>query len=484
MITLLAACWICVGAAAAADRPNILLIVSEDNGPELGCYGDPFVDTPVLDQLAADGVRFQNAYVPQAGCSQSRAALLTGLWPHQNGQIGLATWKFRMYREDTANLVRSLQESGYRTGILGKLHVNPASAFPFDMKELSSSNFGRKNLEAYAKHAKSFFDAGDKPFFLSVNYPDAHRPFIRQVQELPPKPLTGNDVKPLGYFGLDTPQLRSETAGYYNCINRLDSLVGDLLDSLRRSGKADNTLVVYLGDHGADLLRSKRTSYEGGVRIPLILRWPKIAKRNQVRNELVSTLDLMPTLLSVANAEPVVNLPGMSLLPLLRGEETPWREYLFTEYHLHSAHNFYPQRTIRDERFKLIQNLMPGKVNPGYDFTTNRFFAGLPTTIDSAPDPVRNAYERMRAPPEFELYDLQSDPHEFQNLARDADHAATLERLKTNLIQWRTRTNDPLLIANNLERLKSEIDACFVDGAAAKDRLKLNYPDYFFSKQP
>ena len=98
-----------------ANRPIILLIVSEDNGPELGSYGDPYVQTPALDQLSAQGVRFNRAYVPQAGCSQSRAALLTGLYPHQNGQIGLATWKFRLYDEKTPNLVRSLKEGGYRT---------------------------------------------------------------------------------------------------------------------------------------------------------------------------------------------------------------------------------------------------------------------------------------------------------------------------------------------------------------------------------
>ena len=102
----------------SADRPNILLIVSEDNGPELGCYGDPYVQTPVLDQFAKKGVRFERAYVPQAGCSQSRAALLTGIYPHQNGQIGLATWKFRLYRENTPNLIRSLKQAGYRLSLI------------------------------------------------------------------------------------------------------------------------------------------------------------------------------------------------------------------------------------------------------------------------------------------------------------------------------------------------------------------------------
>ena len=467
--------------AFATEHPNILLIVSEDNGPELGCYGEATVQTPVLDKLAANGVRFENAYVPQAGCSQSRAALLTGLYPHQNGQIGLATWKFRMYREDTPNMVRSLKRAGYRTGILGKLHINPAAAFPFDMKEISSSNFSRKKLGDYAKHAAEFFGANDKPFFLSVNYPDAHRPFIKQARGLPAEPLTGKDVKPLAYFGLDTPQLREETANYYNCMSRLDSLIGELLKALKQSGEADNTLVVYLGDHGADMLRGKRTSYEGGVRVPLIINWPGTAIGKQVRKELVSTLDLMPTFLAVAGAEPVANLPGRSLFPLMRGENTRWREYLFTEFHLHSAHNFYPQRTVRNARFKLIHNLMPGKVNPGYDFTLKRFFADLPAKIDSAPDHIRAAYQRMKKPPAFELYDLQHDPFEFRNLADDPKHATVLNDLKARLKAWRVQTADPLLNAKNLARLKAEVDACFVKESANKAKLKLTYPDYFFA---
>ena len=141
--------------ATASERPNILLIVSEDNGPELGCYGQPYVETPVLDQLATNGIRFERAYVPQAGCSQSRAALMTGLYPHQNGQIGLATWKFGLYDGGTPNLVRSLKGAGYRTGIIGKLHINPKEAFPFDFRAISTSNFARKG-----KTGKSIISGG------------------------------------------------------------------------------------------------------------------------------------------------------------------------------------------------------------------------------------------------------------------------------------------------------------------------------------
>ena len=470
-----------VSSGSRAERPNILLIVSEDNGPELGCYGTPHVKTPILDRLAERGVRFENAYVPQAGCSQSRAAFLTGLYPHQNGQIGLATWKFQMYREQTPNLVQRLKKAGYRTGILGKLHVNPATAFPFDMKKLHSANFSRKNLDSYAKEAATFFQAAETPFFLSVNYPDAHRPFIPMTRKLPARPLTADDVKPLAYVGLDTPELRTQTADYYNCLSRLDSLIGDLLVTLQESGKAHNTLVIYLGDHGADLLRGKRTSYEGGVKIPLIVHWPGKTKPGHVARELVSTLDLLPTLLAVASAEPIENLPGMSLAPLLRGESPAWRRYLFTEYHTHSAHNFYPQRTVRDQRYKLVHNLQPGQDNPGYSYSLHRFFPGLPEVIEAAPALVRDSYHRMKTPAAFELYDLQQDPYEFKDLVSDASHAAILENLQQELARWRTETRDPLLQPANLQRLKAEIDACLIHGKPDKSLLKLTYPDYFFA---
>ena len=464
----------------ANSRPNILLIVSEDNGPELGCYGEPYVQTPVLDRFASNGVRFDRAYVPQAGCSQSRAALLTGLYPHQNGQIGLATWKFRLYNENTPNLIHSLKRSGYRTGLIGKLHVNPASAFPFDYKKIPSSNFSRKKLGDYARFAKSFMADGDKPFFLSVNYPDPHRPFIRQIKGIPKNPLSADDVKPLAYFGIDTPELRNQTADYYNCMSRLDTLIGDLLEALSQSGKQKNTLIIYMGDHGADLLRGKRTSYEGGVRVPLIIQWSgREGFGKSVRNELVSTLDLMPTILSAANAALPKGLAGKSLIPMLQGQVKGWREYLFTEFNLHSAHNFYPQRTIRGERFKLIQNLQSGLLNPGYDFTINRFFDGLQKTITESNN-VRDAYSLMRRPPAFELYDLNNDPFEFRNLADDKKFRSQLQSLKNKLAEWRRETNDPFLNPKNILQLQSEIKASIRDGKPDKKLLKLNYWNYFF----
>ena len=136
---------------------------------------------------------------------------------------------------------------------------------------------------------------------------------------------------------------------------------------------------------------------------------------------------------------------------------------------------------MRNDRYKLIQNLMPGEDNPGHETTLKRFFDDLPGAIDAAPDEIRAAYLLMQAPPEFELYDLQQDPYEFRNLAADPLHAAALTELKQQLTAWRTRTRDPLLDQDNLRRLKAEIDASFVNGEPDKSRLSLSYPEYFFA---
>lgn len=469
----------------ADPPPNILLIVSEDNGPELGCYGDSCAQTPRLDQLAAEGLLFENAYVPQAGCSQSRASFLTGLYPHQHGQIGLATWGFRLYREDTPNLPGQLKAAGYRTGLIGKLHINPAESFPFDLHEIRGANFQRTDLAQYARQAKAFINADAAPFFLSVNYPDAHDPWLRQVNGLPENPLSAEDVRVMDYMGVDSSGLRELVADYYNCLARLDRLVGDLLDELDASGKRDNTIVIYLGDHGADMLRGKRTCYEGGLRIPLLIRGPGITP--QVRRELVSTLDLMPTLLAAAGAAPVDGLAGDRLQPLFRAEPADWRSHFCAEYHTHAAApNYFPQRSIRSQRYKLIESLLPDTVHPDYEKTMeklegdfarrNRGPLDLPAVIAASRPIVRSAYQTMQRPPRYQLYDLAQDPHEFRNLADDPAHKHVFRDLQRRLQNWRMQTSDPLLDENKLQQLTREVQSVRKRTVARKHDWQ--YPRY------
>ena len=254
-------------------KPNILLIVSEDNGPDLGCYGNPYVSTPNLDRLAEGGVLFENAFVTYSVCSPSRSTIFTGLYPHQNGQIGLATHKYRMH-QSYKSIPVYLKEAGYRTGCLGKIHVNPESAISFDFHPIKSSNFSKRNLPSYAMHADTFINTSDEPFFLMVNFPDAHYPVQKQVEGLPVHPLEPEDVESIPFIGADSRRLREFTANYYNCMNRLDAAVGMLLEKLETSGKAENTIILYLGDHGAQFSRGKCSNYEAALRVPFIIKWP------------------------------------------------------------------------------------------------------------------------------------------------------------------------------------------------------------------
>ena len=453
-----------------ASPPNILLIVSEDNGPELGCYGAP-VKTPNIDKLAASGTLFENAYVPQAGCSQSRAALLTGLYPHQNGQIGLATWNYEMYSEKTPNIVNTLKDGGYHTGIIGKLHIKPKSAFRFDYKEISKSNFQRNNPELYRTKASEFFKSSKRPFYLQVNYPDAHRPFIPQVNGIPERPLKASDVAALPYIGIDHPEIRQQTADYYNCIMRLDHYIGELINALKKSGKFDNTVIIYIGDHGADLPRGKRTCYEGGIRVPMIISWPN-AKPKQRRNELVSTLDIFPTICEIAKLKTPSTLAGASLKEIIHGEKPDWRKIMVTEYHVHSNHNPWPQRAIRNKRYKLIFNPLAGEINPGYEFTMGKKFISVSESelMKSATDQVRNAYKISKKPPLIEFYDLQTDPFEFNNLANEEKYSEEVKKLKYLLQHWQKDSEDPLFLPEVAKKLFN-----MINDAGTKDRTKINY---------
>ncbi|WP_346237064.1 sulfatase [Niabella insulamsoli] len=469
---------LCIGCCAllglnARQRPNILLIVSEDNGPELGCYGAP-VPTPHLDQLAKRGVVFENAYVTQAGCSPSRASFLTGLYPHQNGQIGLATWKYELFNPKTPNIPKSLQEAGYETGIIGKLHINPKAAFPFDFKVLSDANFKRNNLESYTEAAKKFINQSSQPFFLQVNYPDAHAPFLKQVDGVPAQPLLPQDTEALPYMGIQNEQLKTLTANYYNSIMRLDKYVGDLIEVLNKSGKGDNTVVIYMGDHGADMLRGKRTCYEGGVRIPLIVYAQGTAPKRV--KDLVSTIDVYPSVLEWAGLKVPAYLPGKSFVALLDGESYIPRRYLFTEFHTHSNNEPYPQRSVRDERYKLIYNPLAGLENPGFAYTLNHTVKLSEAVLFKNLAPAaRQAYQLMKNPPEYELYDLWQDPYEWSNIADQSKYEPVLKRLQAALKNWQQQTNDALADKSVARKLFEMIRT---EGLEKRERSLLPYKPF------
>ena len=448
---------------SATNKPNVLLIVSEDNGPELGCYGDPYARTPHLNRLAQEGVRFATAWVPYSVCSPSRACFLTGRYPHRNGQLGLATHKFAMFKE-WPNLFSLLKSAGYRTALLGKIHVNPTSAFPLDRhwNPSGSISFAKRDVRRIAAEAGKFMREADAPFVMSVNYPDAHYPLHRQLNGLPTFPQTADEVKPLPWIGVNNARLRGHVADYYNCLSRLDTGIGLLLEELENSGKADNTLVIYLGDHGAQFSRGKTSVYEAGLRVPFIVRWPGHTKAGHVANELVSSLDILPTVLQAIKVKPPAGLDGRALQPLLEGRFVKWREHLFAHKMGAAAHFYYPQAAIRDVRYKLIASPLRRPNPPAKIYTDNNgafFIAGTRKDEVAAATPlIQKAYATYHNPPPIELYDLQTDPYEFNNLANDPKHAATQKRLQSRLRDWQRDTGDLMADPVALARYTKEND--------------------------
>ncbi len=460
--------------------PNILLIVPEDTGLELSCYGDTNVRTPHLDRLAAEGCRFTRAYATQSVCSPGRASILTGLYPHECGQIGLATHKFAMYRQ-WPSIPTLLKQAGYRTGRLGKLHVLPESAFAFDHVWTSSAanSFGSRDVVEVAREAGAFINNDDEPFFLMVCYADAHLPWLRQEAGLPRAPITAGDVRVPAAVGCDSPRLRGHAADYYNCVSRLDSGIGHLLAELDASGKADDTLVIYVSDHGPQFSRGKCCVTELALQAPLIIRWPGVSTPGTVAHPLASQVDVLPTILDAAGLEPPTHRSGESLRPFLDGgSAAEWRTHLFAEWNASHALKldgglFYPSRTVRDDRYKLVLNLLRGEPNPTERYYTQwqRIEMGCTQAeIDAAPRHVRETYCRWRNPPEFELYDLHTDPCEWHDLAEDPAMTGIRDGLVDHLLAWRQDTQDPFLDPGKLADFRTHHDAvCFEDRNVGKD---------------
>jgi N-sulfoglucosamine sulfohydrolase len=361
-----------------------------------------------------------------------------------------------------------MKRAGYHTGIIGKLHVAPGNKFQFDYNK--QNVYDAWDVKLVAENASGFFNqSGDQPFFLMVNITDPHAWRERDPETGEFNPWTFHDrnngvpetlVEPSEktlwpFQRVDSPEQRARVAGYYNEVKRLDVGVGLLMDVLEKNGHADNTLIIFIGDHGPPFDRAKTTVYEAGLRIPFLVRWPGVSQPMK-SDAMVSTVDILPTVIDATGAQPAVQMHGRSLRPVLKDPDADWREYLAGEFHMHGS-PFFPRRAIRDHRYKLIHNLRAGEVKPqsrvdgdiGYDLSRESRYDGTD---------VRRAFDIYADPPEFELYDLEKDPWEFNNLAGQEDHAEVQERLTQALLEWRQQTEDPFLDPAFLDEIQAPYD--------------------------
>jgi N-sulfoglucosamine sulfohydrolase len=445
--------------ATATDRPNIVLIVSDDHGREtVGCYGNPVIQTPALDALAADGVLFSNAFCTAASCSPSRAVILTGLQNHTTGTYGLthATHHFACF-EDVETLPAMLKAGGYRTGRLGKRHYEPESIFPFDWGP-AANTFGRDDVRM--GEAAREFVRGDEPFFLHWCSHNPHRGGVLEGHPLkadgfgnPAKSFSGDSEQAYSEddvlippFLSDTAEVRAELAQYYQSISRLDRGIGRLVQVLQEEGKYENTLIIYVSDNGAAFPESKTTLYDPGMRLPCIVRSPFQEQRGLTCDGLINWADLTPTILDFAglltDGEP---FHGASFRRILE-EESPlyWRDAVYAAHSFHEITNYYPMRVVRTKRHKFIWNIA-WKLD--YSFASDLYRSAswqgvLRNELDTFGARSVDAYIHR---PRFELYDLETDPDEVVNLAQNADRKELVDDFIAKIKAFQRETNDPWL---------------------------------------
>lgn len=407
-------------------QPNILYMHSHDTGRYVAPYGYA-VPTPRIQRLAEEGVLFRRMFNAAPTCSPSRAAMLTGMWPHSCGMLGLVNKGLRMpdYR---IHVVSTLKQAGYTTALTGIQHVARYSQEIGYNRLLDEGDHPPIDYDGSLTRdtaVKFLNDAPDQPFFLSVGFHDTHRPYPEVAEEdgnylMPPAPLP------------DTPETRRDWAAHVASAKRLDTNMGAVLDALEANGLADNTLIICATDHGVAFPDMKCTLTDHGMGVMFIMRGPGGFTGGKVVDAMLSHVDVFPTLCEVLEIDPPEWLQGTSFMPILRGETEEVRDELFAEVTFHAGYE--PKRCVRTQRWKYIRR---------FDGRTRRVFRN---TDDGGAKSLWIDNGWMDIPIEEEsLYDLMFDPQERRNLAGDPAHGETLAELRGRLQRWMEDTDDPIL---------------------------------------
>ena len=442
----------------ASRRPkNILLLIGDDHGRHAGAYGDAQAKTPNLDRLAKEGVCFTNAFCTTASCSASRSVMLSGLQNHANGQYGHAHAEHHFsYLPFVKPTPRLLKDSGYLSGIVGKLHVGPDPVFGWDYQA-----GGGRDVQAIAESSRKFIrSAGNKPWYLHVGYIEPHRGRAAGTDEFGNMDYPGVKRTPFDpakirvpSFLPDLPEVRQDVAQYYEAANRLDQGIGMLLDVLKETGHIDNTLILYAGDNGMPFPNAKTNTYDAGIRLPFIVRSPGQTRRGVVNNAMVSFVDILPTFLEWAGARgPDYPLHGRSVLPILEQENPAGWEEIHFSHTYHEITMYYPMRGMRTRRHKYIRNLFAELEYPfASDLWASPTWQAILKQGEGGMIGKRPVRQYLHRAPE-ELFDITTDPDEVHNLAASAEHRGVVEQMRAQVDAYRRKTKDPWVINDNYKR--------------------------------
>lgn len=428
-LCLLLAALVLTGALSSAElRPNIVWIVGEDMGPELGAYGDANAITPNMDRFAREGARFTRCFTHAPVCAPSRSGLITGRYPTSIGSHHMRSTLLN----PPPPFTRHLRDAGYYVAWPGKTDFN----FANPTKDFDTTTDWTKGA------------APAQPFFAYINFTVSHESQIRASPAQTARNLAQLKLEErrdparmvVPPYHPDTPIVRRDLANYYDLVTAVDYKVGEVLKWIDAQGVASNTVVFLTGDHGRGLPRSKRWLYDSGIHVPLIVRWPGQLKPGSVREDLVCFLDLSVTALALAGAQMPKELQGQVILG---PKSAPPRKYIFAARdRMDEAHDRI--RAVRSDRFKYIRNF-----HPEIPYAQRIEYGELMPTLQewrrlNAEGGLTGPQRLFFAPikPREELYDTETDPHEINNLAGRPEHLVALQEMRTALENWMAETRD------------------------------------------
>ena len=461
--------------ANGKEKPlNLLLITVDDMSCDsVGVYGCELEGTtPVMDRLASQSLRFEYAHVTVGNCNPCRNVMFSGLISHNNKVEGF----YKVPDPGWPHMVDLLQGAGYYAGIHGKVsHSSPYQPYAWD-DDLTISPSGKK---AHIKDAKAYGEStslgienagkAGKPFFLSINISDPHKPFWSQVRGggedpyVPSRIYTADEV-PVPGFLFEDPEVREELALYYSSVRRADDCLNEVLKSLRKSGQWDNTMIVFLSDHGMPLPFAKTQLYHHSTRTPLMVLLPGITQAGKVeKRHMVSVLDLLPTVLDSLGVPKPKGLDGRSFLPLLRGEKQENRDFVIKEYNENAGRSRDPMRAIQSKTHLYLFNPWSNGERIFATATNGTETCKRMIQLSEEDEEMNKRLELYRFRVPEELYQVNKDPDCLENLIDYASKDKTLKKLQSSLEEWLEKTNDPIL-----ECFRKRDDSEFVEAYIQK----------------
>ena len=406
------------------EKPNIIFYLADDQDVyDYGCYGNEKVNTSAVDRLAKEGMLFNNAFTAQAICAPSRSQLFTGKYPLKNGCFANHT----ATKPDIKGITARMKQLGYEVVLAGKSHVKPSSVYEWDREWQPVPKKGVPRDYIPLDSIEAYFKTSDKPFcmFITSKYPHAKYFDVENAN------VENIKLYPFNTNKKDDEEFVKKKAGYYRSIEEDNTQIEHVLKYVDNY-LDENTLFIYSADHGVS---GKFTMKDIGLKVPFVVRWPKVIKPGTTSSQLIHYTDVLPTFMDIAGGNATDDMDGKSLLPLLKGEDIQINEYVYgvrTNQNILNSEIF-PSRMIRDKRYKYIRNFNSLEV-------VEQNLTGK-SNIDYF---IKRGAKAFKNEPFEELYDLQNDPFEQHNLAQNPELNPIKESLRKAMLSWMKSQGDIL----------------------------------------